>query len=537
VSVTAHSIASHADGFAATTPVQTSAGAVVGFVKEGVRRFLGIPYAAPAGGENRYLPPKPVEPWTGVREAFAYGDVAVQQRNYHPRYAVEGVESEDCLSLNVWAPEEVSDATLLPVFVFFHGGGYMSGAGSVATYAGDIWARRGVVAVTMNYRLANLGYLYLDELFDELSDTGVLGALDAAAGLKWVHDNIAAFGGDPQRVTIAGSSAGGGQVNTLLGMPHARRYFQQAAPISIGEFPTTRGPEHAAEVRSAATASARVFLDYLDVEPGDLAALRQVPAEKFKVTAELFAHYQQAGVPLTITPVPGSPSYPEHYFTALERGDAKDIVLMSGVCLDEFGGRHTEAVSAQEALRYQDVPMPRPKYGEPLDLASLFPAASAPSAEEITATYKAALDEAGRPSEDVDIYLAALTDAVMLSTHTLRLQYQAAHNPSTYAFLFAWPSPMHGGILGAFHGVPTPMLFGRVDDPAWATVIGDEPPFSLGEEYFDAFVSFVSSGVPSAPGNREWPAYDLTSRSTMVFAAESHTESNPLGDRLRMHGL
>jgi para-nitrobenzyl esterase len=517
--------------------VHTTGGTVVGRVENGVRSFLGIPYAAPTGGENRYLPPQPAAPWPGVREAFEYGDVAVQQRNYHPRYAVEGVESEDCLSLNVWVPDDAPEGELLPVFVFFHGGGYMSGAGSVATYAGDIWARRGVVAVTMNYRLANLGYLYLDELFDDLSDTGVLGTLDAAAGLKWVHENIAAFGGDPGRVTIAGSSAGGGQVNTLMGMPHARPYFQQAAPISIGEFPTTRGPAHEADVRAAATASARVFLDYLGVEPGDLAALRAVPAEKFKVTADLFAHYQAAGVPLTITTVPGSPSYPEHYFTALERGDAQDIVLMSGVCLDEFGGRHTEAVGAQEALKFQDVPMPRPKYGEPLDLTGLFPQPSAPTAAEITATYENSLAAAGRPAEDVDVYLAALTDAVMLSAHTIRLELQAANNPKTYAFLFAWPAPMHGGILGAFHGVPTPMLFGRVDDPAWAVVIGDEPPYALGQNYFDAFVSFVTTGAPSAPGLPEWPAYDHADRSTMVLAAESAVESNPLGDRLRMHGL
>lgn len=514
-----------------TAPVTTTEGELVGLVEGGVRRYLGIPYASDAGGENRYLPPQPPVAWSGVREAFEYGDVAVQQRNYHPRYAVEGMESEDCLSLNIWAPDDIDDAAGLPVFVFFHGGGFLSGAGSVATYAGDNFARRGVIAVTMNYRLANLGYLYLDELFDELSDTGVLGTLDAAAGLRWLHHNIAAFGGDPKRVTISGSSAGGGQVNTLLGMPHARPTFQQAAPISMGESPTKRGPAHAAQVRAAATASARVFLDYVGVEPGDLAALRAVPAEKFKVTAELFTAYQEAGVALAIGPVPGSPSYPDHYFAAIDRGDTKDITLMSGVCLDEFGGRHTEAVGAREALKYQDVPMPRPKFADELDLGGLFPATDAPSLDEITATYEASLTEAGRPADEVDVYLAALTDAVMFSTHSLRLQHQVAQNPRTFAFLFSWPAPMHGGILGAFHGVPTPMLFGRVEDPAWSVVIGDEPPFELGGAYFDAFVRFAVTGDPG------WPAYDAETRSTMVFDTVCRVEENPLGDRLRLHGI
>jgi para-nitrobenzyl esterase len=188
----------------------------------GLRRFLGVPYAAAPFGASRMRPPQPVPAWDGERDATVYGPT-VPKGDYPPQYAPLFPEvvipGEDCLNLNVWTPDLSGS---LPVLVWIHGGSFMNGSGSVAEYSGAGFARDGVVCVTINYRLSAEGFLFLG---DGIAN---LGLLDQLAALRWVQDNISAFGGDPARVTVAGESAGAMSVTTLLSMPLAEGLFAQA---------------------------------------------------------------------------------------------------------------------------------------------------------------------------------------------------------------------------------------------------------------------------------------------------------------------
>src|ERR1700761_5113884 len=184
--------------------VRINDGALRGKAEDGVQAFLGIPYAAPPFGANRMRPPQPAISWAGERDATSYGPT-VPKGDYPPQYAVLFHEvviyGEECLTLNVWTPDP--GASGLPVLVWIHGGSFMNGSGSVAEYNGAAFARDGVVCVTINYRLAAEGFLYTGEGGPPGADGTNLGLLDQLAALRWVQDNITAFGGDPARVTVA----------------------------------------------------------------------------------------------------------------------------------------------------------------------------------------------------------------------------------------------------------------------------------------------------------------------------------------------
>jgi para-nitrobenzyl esterase len=205
--------------------VATRAGKVKGSTEGDISTFLGIPYAAPPVGENRWRAPQPLEAWTGVREATAYGNDCSQ--TIFPPNILPGIQtepSEDCLYLNVWKPAEAKREAKLPVMVWVHGGGFVNGGSSFPVYSGKNFARDGVVFVSLNYRLARFGFFAHPALVDE-GFGGNFGFLDQIAALEWVRDNIAAFGGDPERVTVFGESAGGGAMHMLLQSPLARGLF------------------------------------------------------------------------------------------------------------------------------------------------------------------------------------------------------------------------------------------------------------------------------------------------------------------------
>src|SRR5438876_7691670 len=203
--------------------VRTQQGVVRGRIVEGVVTFKGISYAAPPFGANRFQAPRPAEPWDGVREALSYGPT-VPKPPYFPPFDVllpePALPGEDCLNLNIWTPDPGGAG--LPVMVWIHGGAFSNGSGAIPQYDGSRFARDGVVCVTINYRLGADGFLYLD---DGIAN---LGLLDQVAALAWVQENIAAFGGDPNNVTIFGESSGGMSVATLMAMPRATGLFRRA---------------------------------------------------------------------------------------------------------------------------------------------------------------------------------------------------------------------------------------------------------------------------------------------------------------------
>ncbi|HSE36551.1 MAG TPA: carboxylesterase family protein, partial [Blastocatellia bacterium] len=266
-----------------TATVTTSSGKVRGQIVDGVNAFKGIPYGAPTGGANRFMAPKPPQPWAGVREAFEFGHYAPQSNR--PRgekqrqfFRILGATkpndaSEDCLYLNVWT-RGVNDGRKRPVMVWFHGGGYDQGTGGSIGYDGaGLAAKQDIVVVTVNHRLNVLGYLYLGEVGGaEFESSANVGQLDLLAALQWVRDNISAFGGDPNRVLIFGQSGGGGKVSMLLGMPGAKGLFHRAV---IQSGASLRGGS-----RDAATKTAETLMKELGLSRGQGRELQNVPLGK-----------------------------------------------------------------------------------------------------------------------------------------------------------------------------------------------------------------------------------------------------------------
>src|SRR6266516_4440929 len=263
------------------TDVRTQQGIVRGRIAEGVATFKGVPYAAPPFGANRFQPPRSAERWDGVREAFSYGPT-VPKPPYFPPFDVlipePALPGEDCLNLNIWTPD-VGKAGL-PVMVWIHGGAFSNGSGAVPGYDGSHFARDGVVCVTINYRLGSDGFLYLG---DGVSN---LGLLDQIAALAWVQENIAAFGGDPNNVTIFGESAGAFSISTLLSMPRAKGLFRRMIAES--------GAGHNVSLPATGKRVGQYLAEKLGVEP-TREAIAVVPIDRLlqaqvELSGEAFAN-------------------------------------------------------------------------------------------------------------------------------------------------------------------------------------------------------------------------------------------------------
>src|SRR3954467_5469586 len=307
--------------------VQVEGGRLVGRIDHGVPAFLGIPYAAPPFGPNRMRPPQPAEPWDGERDATEYGPTAPKGAyppQYAPLFPEVVIPGEDCLNLNVWTPDP--QATGLPVLVWIHGGSFMNGSGSVPQYRGSAFARDGVVCVTINYRLGAEGFLHLG---DGVANVGLL---DQIAALEWVQRNIAAFGGDPDRVTVAGESAGAMSITTLLAMPGAQGLFRQAV-IESGAAAHTLTPDVALTV-------SRFLAEALGV-PATRAAITALPVDRVvQAASALVEEVQTTPDPakwgslalslLPFAPVVDGDTLPRRPLDALAEGASPHAALFGG---------------------------------------------------------------------------------------------------------------------------------------------------------------------------------------------------------------
>lgn len=478
--------------FAAAPTVVAPAGTVAGLDQGRTQAFLGIPYAAAPVGNLRWRAPQPLRRWAGTRQAVQFGASCMQSwpvPTFGP-YTTEFVEtpavSEDCLFLNVWRPAE--GARNLPVFVWVHGGAFLGGSGAVPVYEASGFAARGAIVVTINYRVGVFGFLAHPELSAENPQrtSGNYGLLDQVAALKWVRDNIAAFGGDPERVTVAGQSAGAASVESLLVMPAARGLFQRAVVqsgpgIGIGSPPLAAAEQKGVEFAQGAGAARITQLRALTAS--------QVQAQMEKVLAAPGPDGGRPNVPfLPVTDGKVLPVDPDAPGSAM----ASNVPLMAGYTADE-----ALAPSANNVADFQK--HVRNRYGA--------------SAARLLALYPHATDAEALESARLlarDQYMATLV---------LWIEGRAAAGrPPIFAYRFEQPVPVaQPPSFGAFHTAEVPYLFGAMDVKLRPYGDVDRRVSAMVQDYW---LNFMRAGDPNGPGLARWSRTPAGGVGVMTLRAE-----------------
>ncbi len=487
----------------------------------GVRAFKGIPFAAPPVGNLRWREPRPVTNWQGVRPALQFGPRAMQPPIFGDMNFRSKGMSEDCLYLNVWTPTKSENARL-PVLVYFYGGGFVAGDGSEPRYDGESMARRGLVAVTVNYRLGVLGFLAHPELTRESPHhaSGNYGLLDQSAALHWVTHNIVAFGGDPKRVTIAGESAGSISVHAQMASPLSRRLIAGA----IGESgalihptlpPTTLAAAEQAGIKFAADCNATSLAGIRDLSGQQIldAAAKGHP---FRFSSNVDGYFL--------------PKLPVEIFAS---GEQAHVPLLVGWNSEEMS--YGAVLGDEEPTRENYVSSMRKLYGDHADAA--LKAYSATTPEEVT---QAATDMAG------DRFIG-------FSTWKWADQHGKTGSKPVYRYLYARPRPpmtaemgnatpgLAGGIFrggavaapraqGAVHSAEIEYAMGNLStNKVFAWTPAD---FRVSETMQAYFANFIKTGNPNGPGLPEWPAANRDKRvPVMRLDVESRVEPEAHRDR------
>jgi para-nitrobenzyl esterase len=490
--------------------VRTQQGVVRGRMDEGVATFKGIPYAAPPFGANRFRPPQAAERWNGVREAFNYGPT-VPKPPYFPPFDVllpePAIPGEECLNLNIWTPDV--GRTGLPVMVWIHGGAFANGSSAIPQYDGSRFARDGVVCVTINYRLGADGFLYLGHGFSNL------GLLDQVAALAWVQENIAAFGGDPNNVTIFGESAGAMSASTLLSVPRTKGLFRRMIAES--------GAGH--HVLSSATAQkvGQYLAEKLGVE-ATREAIAAVPIERLlQVQVELSGDVFNNPDPARWGEVAGNlmPFEPVIDGDILPARPIDSIVAGAGAGVDVLIGTNTD-----EEMLFM-LPNGSINYINEGALTGAIAAYGLPVAETIAIYRKI------RPNASTgELFVYILTDWFFRIPAIRLAEAHTKGSGATYMYEFAWRSPQFDGKLGACHYLEVPFAFDTLDKEGFEGLLGADPPQQLASAMHAAWVAFANSGNPG------WPQYDLNRRATMRFDTKQELVEDPRSaERLLWEGL
>jgi para-nitrobenzyl esterase len=457
---------------ASGAPTPTESGAIEGVREDGLTVYKGVPYAAPPVGALRWREPQPATPWNHTRRANAFAP-ACMQRGVSMPGEQPPVVSEDCLYLNIWTPANSAEERL-PVIVWIHGGGYTNGSASMPLYRGDRLARKGVVVVTVAYRLGPLGFLAHPELTRESSHhaSGNYGLLDQIAALEWVQRNIKAFGGDPGKVTIAGQSAGAMSVSMLMVSPRSTGLFQRAIGESGGVFePTQMAPgyllAHAEEDGQKYAAS---------LGASSVAELRTHPAARLlEGDAGMVSH-----------PVIDAFVLPSAPYDAFAAGQQHDVPLLVGSNAEE--ARSLVDVSSVTASTFNA--------GVEQSFGALPPA--------LLAAYSHATDASARVARlDLERDLRFGWDMWAWA----RLQ-AATGTQHVYYYSFAERPPFPAGSVydgwGAGHFAELWFVFDHLDQSPWQW---SAPDRKLAEEISGYWTNFAKSGDPNGRGLPTWPAY------------------------------
>ena len=467
--------------------VKAPAGALQGEAQGGVNVFRGIPYAQPPVQQLRWRPPVPASAWKGLRDATRFGPACHQPPSrpgsiYAP--ADSPKMSEDCLSLNVWAPAEADKA---PVFVWIHGGSLTAGSASEPMYDGAALAARGLVVVTINYRLGVLGYLAHPQLSEESEQgiSGNYGLLDQIESLRWVQRNIEAFGGDPDNVTIAGESAGALSVMYLMASPPARGLFHKAIAQSAYMIST---PALRATVHGTMPAEEAGVALSRKIEVRGLARLRGMDAQDLTVQAVVSGFLPLGNVDGVLLP-----AQPVEVF---DRGQQAPVPILAGFNEGEI-----------RSLRFLLPPPP----ADAATYEASIRAAYGELAEAMLSRY---------PSAQIDEAMLATTrDALYGWTAERLVRRQTALGQPSFLYYFnhSYPAADEAG-LHAFHASEIPYALGTVSGtpPRWPRIPDTDIEKRLVDAMTGYWASFARHGTPSAKGHPTWPAY-AEQRAYMSF--------------------
>ena len=485
--------------------IEVSSGRLSGSAEGSLSVFRGIPYARPPVGSLRFGAPLPPDGWTGVRDATAFGPAAAQSAidvTYVPGFSLwEGIgtTSEDCLTLNVWTP---GPRGRRPVLIWFHGGAFLKGAGSQVLYDGATLARRGdVVVVTANYRLGAFGFLGLDD--DRFAANA--GLLDQLAVLGWVADHATVFGGDPSNVTVMGESAGAVSVAALMTAPPAAGRFHRAvAQSGAGR----RLPSAGKAAETADRLLARLGLDRPRAEE-----LFDLPTERIlSAQVAVSVDLRRDDIGAGFQPWVDGEILPGQAVAGLTAGSATGLPFLAG--------------TNQHEMNLWRVLEPGLRALDEAGLALRVQRLVGEAAGDLVAAYRAA-----RPSAlPAELWQAIWSDREFRIPSLRATEAQAGRGPAFF-YLFTWPSPAPG--IGACHGLELPFVFGTLDSKGADAFAGSGPAAeALAATVQDAWLSFARTGDPG------WPAYDLTTRPTMVLGETSGVAHDPMAaERTAWEGL
>ena len=490
-----------AEGTDSALVAATTTGRVRGALVDGVRVFKGIPYGADTAA-TRFGAPRPPDSWSGVRDALGYGASAPQAppsdvalfRSWRPDPAPP--TSEDCLFLNVWT-SGLGDGVRRPVMVWLHGGGFVTGSGSSNAYDGVRLAQRGdVVVVTVNHRLNLFGHLCLAEYGDRFEDSGNAGVLDLVLALRWVQDNIAEFGGDPDNVTIFGESGGGGKVSVLMAMDAAAGLFHRAV---VQSGPWLR----ATPAEDAAAAAAKVVAE-LGLGAGDIDEILRLPVERIQEASRAAAGAGSG-------PVLDGRNVARHPFDPDGPPQSQGVPMMIGTCRTETSLLVGGARPALFGLNWETLAQ------------ELAPSLPGRDAAAIVASYR----ELHPDRDAADAYFTITTDRGFYATSVRQADRKAAQaGAPVYFYVLDWDTPVGGGKWRCPHALDIGFVFDNVAKSEAMSGIGPDQQ-RLADLMSESWLAFARTGNPNHDLLPDWPVYTASDRATMIFNPEPRVVNDP----------